>query len=240
MKSSFYDDIHILGMDFAPGNLIVVGGEHWDMMHYVQANCIMEGTMASPGMDVPMLYFSEGNFVQDAMLRLVTEMAKDKDGNIDIDNKVRLPSVYFDNTPSPSMSYLVGRIFHMVETVEIGGVVIDTLQNVTGGPLKRYRREHQLNCTLSILKKVAEITDTVIIVLSSLTYPRRKRRLSVDDLLESPYVEAYCDQIILLDHCNDDLYELILIKGTPGNNQVNKTVIKARLRSKNQPFRRAQ
>ena len=145
------------------------------------------------------LYFC-GNYlspVTNALVRLGAESFRDAEGHIDMDD-FHLPPVYFDATVAPSVSYLIGRIFHFVETQDIGCIVLDNLQDIQGGPLKG-RRESQLNATLQLLKAIAEVTFTVVIVLSRINYPRRNRPLTVDDLQEAPYVEKYCDQIILID-----------------------------------------
>jgi len=235
MQSSFFEDIDILGMDYSPGQLILVGGENWDMTHYVLSNCILEGLK-----DVPVLYFCGKNVtpVSDELVRLEAESFRDGDGSIIMESFHSLP-VHFDGTDNPSVSYIIGRIFHMVETQDVGCVVVDSLQDILGGPLKKYRRESQLNGTLHLLKAVAEVTATAIIVLSRINYPRRNRRLSVDDLQEAPYVEEYCDQVILIDRDEKGLNEFILAKGLPGIDHEGEYVIKTKLFSDKQPFRKA-
>ena len=204
MQSSFFEDIDIPGMDYSPGQLILIGGENWAVNQYVLKNCILEGIP-----DIPVLYFC-GNYlspVTNTLVRLEAESFRDAEGHIDMD-EFHLPPVYFDATKDPSVSYLIGRIFHYVETQDIGCIVLDSLQDIQGGPVKGCR-EHQLNGTLQLLKTIAEVTFTVVIVLSRINYPRRNRRLTVDDLQEAPYVEKYCDQIVLIDSERPFVEELI-------------------------------
>lgn len=214
MKSSFFEDIDILGMDYSPGQLILVGGENWDMTHYVLSNCILEGLK-----DVPVLYFCGKNMlpVSDDLVNMEAES-------------------YYDGEDLPSVSYIIGRIFHMVEKRSVGCVVVDIFQGELEGPMRS--RDSRLNTTLRLLKTVAEETSTFIIVLSRINSSRKYRHVSDDDILEMPFEEVYCDQVILIDKVERGMFDFILARGLSVIGHETEYAIKVELFSDIRPYRK--
>ena len=64
-----------------------------------------------------------------ALLRMQVGPQVFDSGQIKTENIKELP-LFFDDTPDMTIAYIVDRLFHLVETKEIGMAVIDGLQRL--------------------------------------------------------------------------------------------------------------
>jgi hypothetical protein len=194
----------IVGMDWTPGSLILVGSLWFESRHYVLGNCIVQGTKE----DISVAYFApDGNAVR--LKRLMLQMQKE----------IKDYPLYIDDTPHMSISYIIERTFHLVGSKDVGLVVIDCLQKVDSNVLGKDTKEEELNNVLRLFKAMAEALGIVIIVTSKLSdhISKNHRRPEVRDLLDITEADSYCDQIILFhdEEENGGTFKMILPLGHP-------------------------
>ena len=203
----------IIGMDWTPGNLILVASRSWGGKNqYVLGNCIVAGTKE----EIPVAYFlpdGDSMRIRRTLLRLQAGPEAFDSGQIKTENIKELP-LFFDDTPDMTIAYIVNRIFHLAETKEIGMAVIDGLQCLNTSQLDGGTKERELNSVLRILKAMAEALSIVIIVKSSLSdyYFPKNELPTIREILDVTEAKSFCDQIILF-HPVDvlkDFYKMIL------------------------------
>jgi len=220
MSKKKYNDYRpeIIGMEWTPGNLILVASRSWGGKNqYVLGNCIVAGTKE----EIPVAYFlpdGDSMRIRRALLRMQVGPQALDSGQIKTENIKELP-LFFDDTPDMTIAYIVDRIFHLAETKEIGMAVIDGLQNINTSQLDGGTRERELNSVLRILKALAEALGIVIIVKSSLSdfnFPQSELP-TIRDILDVTEAHSFCDQIILFHPVEvlKDFYKMILPWGHP-------------------------
>ena len=220
MRMKGYNDYRpeIIGMDWTPGNLILVASRSWSgKSQYVLGNCIVAGTKE----EIPVAYFlPEGDSmrIRRALLRLQAGPQAFDSGQIKTESIKELP-LFFDDTPDMTIAHIVDRLFHLAETKEIGMAVIDGLQYLNTSQLDGGTKERELNSVLRILKAMAEALGIVIIVKSSLSdYNYQQNELpTIRDILDVTEAKSFCDQIILF-HPVDilkDFYKMVIPFGHP-------------------------
>lgn len=220
MSKRVFNDYHpeIIGLDWAPGNLILVASRSWGGKNqYVLGNCIVAGTKE----EIPVAYFlpdGDSMRIRRALLRMQVGPQAFDSGQIKTENIKELP-LFFDDTPDMKISYIVDRLFHLAETKEIGMAVIDGLQHLNTSQLNGGTRERELNSVLRILKAMAEALGIVIIVKSSLSdynFPQNELP-TIRDILDVTEAKSFCDQIILFHQVDflKDCYKMILPSGHP-------------------------
>ena len=201
MIKRVFNDYHpeIIGLDWAPGNLILVASRSWGGKNqYVLGNCIVAGTKE----EIPVAYFlpdGDSLRVAKALVRMQVGPQAFDSGQIKTETLKEFP-LYFDDTPSMTIAYIVDRLFHLAETKGIGMAVIDGLQDINTTRLDGGTRERELNSVLRLLKVMAEALGIVIIVNSSLSdYGcHQQEQPSARDILDVTEAKTICDQIILL------------------------------------------
>ena len=201
MKNNKYDEIQpeILGISWMPGELILVGSRPLcGKTRYVLGNCIVNGVKG----DLPVAYFMPGGDIA-RVSRILYEMTLGKDGIAKSSySPENIPEykLFFDTTPRLSISYLIARIFHMVESYDVRLVVIDYIQKVDGSIFSPYTKEQEMRSILSLLKCLAVSLGIVVIVTSQLSenllcaYDKPTPK----DILYVPNAEELCDQIVLI------------------------------------------
>jgi hypothetical protein len=208
----------IVGLDWAPGNLILVASRSWSGKNrYVLGNCIVAGTKE----EIPVAYFlpdDDSMLIRRALLRTQVGPQAFDSGQIMTGKLKELP-LFFDDTPNMTISYIVNRLFHLAETKEIGMAVIDGLQDINTSQLDCGTRERELNSVLRILKAMAEALGIVIIVTSSLSdynFPQNELP-AIRDILDVTEATSFCDQIILFHMVDflEDFHKMILPFGHP-------------------------
>lgn len=220
MSKKKYNDYRpeIVGMEWTPGNLILVASRSWGgKCQYVLGNCIVAGTKDK----IPVAYFlpdGDSMLLRRALLRMQVGPQVFDSGQIMTGKLKELP-LFFDDTPDMTISYIVNRLFHLAETKEIGMAVIDGLQDINTSQLDCGTRERELNSALHILKAMAEALGIVIIVKSSLSdYNVPQNELpTIRDILYVTKAKSFCDQIILFHPVEIlwDFYKIILPFGHP-------------------------
>lgn len=220
MSKKKYNDYRpeIVGMEWTPGNLILVASRSWGgKSQYVLGNCIVAGTKE----EIPVAYFlqdSDAVWFHRSIMHMQMGQQAINNRQIKIDNIKVLP-LFFDDTPSMTISYIVDRLFHLAETKGVGMAVIDELQDINTSQLDGGTKERELNSVLRILKAMAEALDIVIIVMSSLSdYSFHQNEMpTVRDILDVTEAKTICDQIILLhrDSILSNNYKMILPLGHP-------------------------
>lgn len=208
----------IVGLDWTPGNLILVASRSWGGKNqYVLGNCIVAGTRE----EIPVAYFlpdGDSLRVAKALVRMQVGPQAFDSGQIKTEKLKELP-LFFDDTPDMTIAYIVDRLFHLAETKEIGMAVIDGLQSLNTSQLDGGTKERELNSVLRILKAMAEALGIVIIVKSSLSdynFPQNEQP-TIRDILDVTEAESFCDQIILFHPVEilGDFYKMILPIGHP-------------------------
>lgn len=220
-KRTFIDYIpEILGLSWAPGNLILVGSRSWGgRIEYVLGNCIVNGT----GEFIPVgLFAPEGNRfgIMKMLMRMQLGSSVFDDGQFSAKDIKEYP-LYIDDTSNLTIPYLVGQIFRLVEEKDVRMIVINRLQDIDCGIMDEGSREGEMDATLRLLKALAESLSIIIIVTSKLSrhYVKNRGLPTVRDILDVTEAEAHCDQIILL-HPLDPFMEkvkMILPLGYPYN-----------------------
>lgn len=211
MKHSDYRP-NILGLDWAPGNLILVGSRAWGgRLQYVLGNCIVNGTKD----EIPVAIFIPGRDrgeLKKLLLRMQVGDSVYESGQITPKDLIDYP-LYIDDTAPMTIAYLTGQIFRYVEEKNVGMVVIDLLQNIDGGIIDESTREGELNGILCILKALAETLGIVIVVISQLSriIVKEHRMPKVRDLLDVTEAEEHCDQIILIHPLDPFVKEAMMI-----------------------------
>ena len=189
----------ILGINWCPGSLILVGSRAWGgRLQYVLGNCIIEGTKE----EIPAALFTPGRTSQQVMrllLRMQIGALVYKNGNISEDD-LKVYPLYIDDTAPLTIAYLTERIFRLVEEKNVQLVVIDLLQSIDGSIFHESTREGELNGILRILNALAKALGIVIILTSQLSRYTIKTQKppTVRDLLDVTEANEYCDQIILI------------------------------------------
>lgn len=233
MKHAYSLDREVLGLDWQRGSLYLVGGAPEDSDRYILGNCIVEGTKTE---QLGFYFCADLPYpISSNLFQMQIEKTRKQKGNVDFDH-IQMPFVYFDYIPNPTVSYVVERIFVMAEKRHADYFVIHHLQDINGGPFIRYRREVQLNKILQLLKTVAETTETVIVVTSTLSFPRRERRIMLEDLAGSPLAEKYCDRVLLIDYSDDFGYRLLILKESAEDGRLEETVIPVVITDKSSAF----
>ena len=189
----------ILGMEWIPGNLILVGSRSWGgRLEYVLGNCIENGTKD----EIPAALFAPKGERQYFMKRLLQmQLGNDVFDKGQFSAKdIKYYPLYIDDTPQLTIPYLVGQIFRLVEEKGVQMIIINRLQDIDGSVLKEWSREGELNSTLRLLKALAESRSIVIIVTSKLSrrIVKENRPPTVNDILDVTEAEEHCDQIILI------------------------------------------
>ena len=220
MSKKKYNDYRpeIVGMEWTPGNLILVASRSWGgKSQYVLGNCIVAGTKDK----IPVAYFlpdGDSMLLRRALLRMQVGPQVFDSGQIKTENIKELP-LFFDDTPDMTIAYIVDRLFHLAETKKIGMAVIDGLQCLNTSQLDGGTKERELNSVLRILKAIAEALGIVIIVNSSLSdynFPQNKLP-TIRDILDVTEATSFCDQIILFHPVDllEDFHKMILPFGHP-------------------------
>jgi hypothetical protein len=192
-------DPEILGMQWTAGDLVLVGSTSWGgRSQYLLGNCIIKGT----GDDIHVAYFQTGGdatAVSRRLLRMQAGTKASEDEKVSINDIKDLP-VYIDDTPHPTIDYIVSRIFHLVGQKSVLMVIIDHLQDIDGSVFNEDNREHEMNSVLRILKALAESLSIIIVVASDLSshVSKEHRQPTLRDILDVSEAEEHCDQIILL------------------------------------------
>ena len=211
-------DPDVIGLDWAPGNLILVASHPGcGKSQYVLGNCIVAGTKE----EVPVAYFlprGDSFRILKALVRLQAGPEAFDSGRIQPKDIKELP-FSIDDTPDMTIAYVVNRLFHLSETKGIQLAVIDELQGLDTSQLVGSTRERELNAALRILKSVAEALGIVIIVKSTLSdhHGQQDGLPTVRDILDVTEAKIHCDQILLF-HRVDILkgyYKMILPMGHP-------------------------
>lgn len=220
MSKRVFNDYHpkIIGLDWAPGNLILVASRSWGGKNqYVLGNCIVAGTKE----EIPVAYFlpdGDSLRVAKALVRMQVGPQAFDSGQIMTEKLKELP-LYLDDTPDMTIAYIINRLFHLAETKGIGMAVIDGMQDINTSQLDGGTRERELNSVLRLLKAMAEALGIVIIVKSSLSdYGcHQQEQPSARDILDVTEAKTICDQIILLHRVSimSDYYKMILPLGHP-------------------------
>lgn len=220
MSKKKYNDYRpeIVGMEWTPGNLILVASRSWGgKSQYVLGNCIVAGTKE----EIPVAYFlpdGDSMRIRKALLRMQVGPQVYDSGQIKTENIKELP-MFFDDTPDMTIAYIVNRLFHLAETKGIGMAVIDGLQCLNTSQLDGCTKERELNSVLRILKAMAEALGIVIIVKSSLSdynFPQSELP-TIRDILDVTEAKSFCDQIILLHQVDilERFYKMFLPLGHP-------------------------
>lgn len=208
----------ILGMNWTPGNLILVGSRSWGgRFEYVLGNCIVNGT----GDQIPVALFApKGNRHGIMRMLMRTQLGANvyDDGQFSAKDFKDYP-LYIDDTSNLTIPYLVGQIFRFVEEKDVRMIVINRLQDIDCGIMDEGSREGELDETLRLLKALAESLGIVVIVVSKLSRISIRKGIAptVRDILDVTEAEEHCDQIILL-HPLDPFVEnakMILPLGHP-------------------------
>ena len=220
MSKKEYGDYRpeILGLDWTPGNLILVASRSWGgKSQYVLGNCIVAGTKE----EIPVAYFlpdGDSKRFAKALVRMQVGPQVFDCGQITTEKLKEFP-LYIDDTPSMTIAHIVSRLFFLAETKSVKMAVIDGLQNLNTSQLDGGTRERELNSVLRLLKAMAEALGIVIIVKSSLSdYGfQEQKQPSVRDILDVTEAKTICDQIILLHRVSimSDYYKMILPLGYP-------------------------
>ena len=112
MSKKKYNDYRpeIVGMEWTPGNLILVASRSWGgKSQYVLGNCIVAGTKE----EIPVAYFlpdGDSAPVRMGLLRLQAGARAFDSGRIETENIKELP-VYFDDTPGMTIAHIIDRLF---------------------------------------------------------------------------------------------------------------------------------
>lgn len=212
----------ILGIEWNPGDLILVAGHIWDgKTCYVLGNCIIEGTQDK----IPVAYFCPAGCkaeIEEQVMRMQVGNMRQRRTDISLKEVRKLP-LYIDDTPNLSIDYLLNRIFHLVKYQHVQMVVINYLQamdiDIFGSEKDP---ESGFASILCILKAIAASLNLVIIVTSKLSANSPESRPTLRDVLDIEHPEEYCDQVILL-HSNrrishHDERKIILPFGPFGKN----------------------
>ena len=220
MNKKEYNDYRpeIIGMEWTPGNLILVASRSWGGKNqYVLGNCIVAGTKG----EIPVAYFlpdGDSLLVAKALVRLQVGPQAFDSGQIKTEMLKEFP-LFLDDTPSMTIAHIVSRLFFLAETKNIKMAIIDGLQDINTSQLDGGTRERELNSVLRLLKAMAEALGIVIIVKSSLSDYcfNKKEQPTVRDILDVTEATKICDQIILLHLVNimSDFYKMILPFGHP-------------------------
>ena len=208
----------IIGLDWTPGNLILVASRSWGgKSQYVLGNCIVAGTKEI----IPVAYFlPNGDSIQvaRALIRLQVGPQSFDSGHIKTEDIKKIPLIV-DDTPSMTIAHITSSLFCLAETKNIQMAVIDGLQDINTSQLDGGTRERELNSVLRLLKAMAEALGIVIIVTSSLSdyVTHQQERPTVRDILDVTEAKTICDQIILLHRVSliSDFYKMILPLGHP-------------------------
>ena len=213
---SYYPEI--LGMTWTPGNLILVGSRPaGGKFQYVLGNGVVLGTKD----EIPVALFTaqgDRNKIMRQLIRM--QVGEEVFDNCQYSAKdYKDYPIYIDDTSHLTISYLVDRIFHMVEEHGVQMVIVDCLQDVDGSLLDDSSKERELNAVLRILKALAEAMSIVIVVTSKLSDHVFKggNQPTIRDILDVSEAEEHCDQIILIHPLNGlfNKYKLILPLGHP-------------------------
>ena len=187
----------ILGLNWSPGNLIMVASDHWGKKaHFVLGNCIVYGTKDS----IPVAYFcptQEKERVEEILMRMQAKDLEYKRRDFSLSDLKRLP-VYIDDTPKLSLDYLISRIFHLKKEMGVQMVAIHYLQAMDTTVIEGREPEYSYTSILRILKALAESLEMVIIVTSTLSHNAVGRRPTLRDILDVDKADEYCDQIVML------------------------------------------
>ena len=218
MSKPDYNGIYpsILGLTWIPGDLVLVGsGLGCGRSSYVLGNCIVEGVKG----DLPVAYFAPGRDLA-VINRNVLYMSLGSTPKNDEDDPLsRIPEykLHIDVTPKLTIAYLVERIFHMVESLDVRMVVVDGLQDIDGSVFSPYSKEHEMRSILSVLKSLADAFRLVVIVTSELSESHHSAydKPSPRDILYVPNAEEIFDQIILIQPLQEPIhaYNIVLPKG---------------------------
>ena len=218
MSKPDYNGIYpsILGLTWIPGDLVLVGsGLGCGRSSYILGNCIVEGVKG----DLPVAYFAPGRDLA-AINRRVLEMSLGPIHENGSDNPLkRIPEhkLHIDVTPKLTIAYLVERIFHMVDTLDVRLVVVECLQDIDGSVFSPYSKEQEMRSILSLLKSLADAFHLVVIVSSELSESHHSAydKPSKRDILYVPNAEKIFDQIILIQPLQEPIhaYNLVLTKG---------------------------
>lgn len=233
----------ILGMNWTPGNLVLVGSLTYSPMYkYVLGNVIVQGTKDQ----IPIALFSpndDANRLRRRLMRM--QLGKDVfDNGLFSSKDIKDLLLYVDCAFHLTISYLVSQIFRLVEEKEVQGVIINRLQDIDGSllcNLPNFSKEKEKNAVLRILKAMAESLNIVIIVTTDLPGFNYKAMPTIRDVSE---LEEHCDQIILfhpLDSpVSSDCYKMILPWGHPFHDKkYGELVLNVVLDSNNQCFKLA-
>lgn len=154
----------ILGMNWTPGNLILVGSRSWGgRFEYVLGNCIVNGT----GDQIPVALFApKGNRHGIMRMLMRTQLGANvyDDGQFSAKDFKDYP-LYIDDTSNLTIPYLVGQIFRFVEEKDVRMIVINRLQDIDCSIMDEGSREGELDETLRLLKALAESLGIVVIVV---------------------------------------------------------------------------
>lgn len=205
MNRRDYPDLgpEILGLQWTAGDLVLVGSTPWGgRSQYLLGNCIAQGTADS----TPVAYFlPNGNAasLRNCLLRMRAGAKAWEQETVSVKDIKDLP-LYVDDTPHPTIEYIVSRIFHLVGQKSTLMVVIDHLQDIDCSVFNEKNREHEMNSALRILKAISDSLNIIIIVASDLsTYVSKEHRQpTLRDILDVSEAEEHCDQIILLHPVN--------------------------------------
>lgn len=186
----------ILGMQWNPGDLVLVAGPVVARSIYINGNIIAKGT----GTQIPVGLFSPGGdpgWRMDRIMRIrASSMASNESGD-----RIALP-LYIDDSQHMTISYLVSRIFHMTESNGVRMVIVHPLHSIDGSIFDNQSKEVEMNGILRVLKAIA-VSLKIMIVVSTKLSERCLGKDSLpttDDILYVTEAEKHSDQIILIHH----------------------------------------
>ena len=201
----------ILGMQWNPGDLVLVAGSVVARSIYINGNIIAKGT----GTQIPVGLFSLGGDPGWRMDRIMRIRTSNMAGNESGDRMV--PPLYIDDSPHMTISYLVSRIFHMTESNGVRMVIVHPLHSIDGSIFDNQSKEMEMNGILRVLKALAVSLKIMIVVSAKLSERCQEKDClpTADDILYVTEAEKHSDQIILIHHVKNlehdiQCYKMIL------------------------------